>query len=231
MEQAELGRADKRLLHNGVSTMMLKATLTPATVGMASHQSSERSYAEIYVIEVTLRVPTVSYSKVRRLATILHTAFPNPVMLDICAEGRHLLSLAHKRKHQGKADAVVLEDMVDTEWIDATVARDRAFLGSLALNLLPHSDMFHFYGALMARVQALHLARHTGVYSIGTTSEERQGQIERLARLRALEEEADSLRRSLKQSTNFQQKMTLHMQLEKVKAALREARGGIVHEY
>ena len=102
-------------------------------------------------------------SHARRIAEVMHRAIPYPLVIVFVYGTTCALSLVHKRFSQAEKGAIVAEDFIITDWFDlsAPTPVQNAFLISLAVSALPHTQFFAFYSALVDRLVALDCARLT----------------------------------------------------------------------
>ena len=164
IEHGATTAADKRRIRDGVEKIRWLAALKPTTVGVAEFRDATREYLEIAVLTLTFR----SSARTVRLTEVVHRAVPYPVLL-IARQGDTLtFSLAHKRWSQGEAGKTVL----DGEVVAVDVGNGRtdpiaaAFCDSLDLTGRPRASLFALYQDWMDAVQALRVARITGVFSL-----------------------------------------------------------------
>lgn len=162
LEQGAPTAADKRQIQDGVEEMLWVAALKPTNIGVPAFRDDVREYLEIAVLAVTLRAG----AKSTRLIELIHRAIPYPVVL-VAAHGDTVsLSLAHKRRSQGEADEVVIEDVRRTTPFDTDTptTEEALFLASLAVSGLPNRDLFALYQGWLDRMAALEAARITGSF-------------------------------------------------------------------
>ena len=156
--------ADRRRIRDGLAETRWLAALKPTTVGLASYSDAAREYLEIAVLQLSLH----SGAHTDRITELLHRAVPYPVLLVAAQGDETQLSLAHKRWSQGEAGKTVL----DGEVVAVDVGNGRtdpiaaAFCDSLDLTGRPRASLFALYQDWMDAVQALRVARITGVFSL-----------------------------------------------------------------
>lgn len=84
---------DKRLINEGIDTVMWLAALKATTIGVPEYRDEAREYLEIAVLQADLRAG----ANANRLAELLHRAIPYPVFLVTQQGDDFSLSLAHMR--------------------------------------------------------------------------------------------------------------------------------------
>ena len=157
--------ADKRRIRKDIEEIRWLAALKPTTVGVAEYRDSAREYLEIAVLQLALRSGA---STTGRITELVHRAVPYPVLL-IERQGDEMeLSLAHKRWSQGETGKTVLDGDVVAAGISNGHADGItiAFCDSLTIARQPHGSLLALYQGWIDAVQALRVARVTGVFSI-----------------------------------------------------------------
>jgi hypothetical protein len=182
-ENAKLSATDKKTLSEDVDTITWAYTLKPSTIPIQPFVDEDCEYAELAVIQVNLKARKRS----ARLAEIIHRAIPYPVVLIFACESGIRISLATKRFSGAERDAVVVDEFFATDWIDLDSLRESesAFVDSLAVAALPHTDFKAFYQALVDRVISLDCATRTGSFVI----EPRHDHAQRNVRIKQMEKE------------------------------------------
>jgi len=114
--------ADKRAIADGIALCRWVATIKPETAAVSAYQDADRDYGEIHVLVVSFH----PQAKQDRLTTMLHRAVAYPIILlreTVGDDSAHhvSVSLAHQRRSQAAAQAVVL----DGEPVVAIIASPR----------------------------------------------------------------------------------------------------------
>ncbi|WP_111745653.1 DUF4391 domain-containing protein [Salinisphaera orenii] len=211
-ENADLTAADRRAFTDDIDTVTWQYTLKPATLNVNTYRDNERDYAELAVIEVSLRDP----KRIARLAELINRAIPYPMLLILVHEDRITLSTAHKRASRAEADTVIAEDMQLTQWLDPAALEpvEQAFLNSLALPELPQTHYHALYSAWHQRLLALACARLSGTFHVPESAEARTRQREALAACHQLENDIASLRAEIKKETRFNRQVELNTRIK-----------------
>ena len=176
--------ADKRHIREGIEEFRWLAALKPTTVGVAEYRDAAREYLEIAVLKLTLRSGVHS----ERLTELVHRAVPYPVLLATCQGDATELSLAHKRWSQGEVGKTVLDGGLVTVALGNGCVDELTteFCAALALSRQPRTSLYALYQGWISTVQALCVARVTGVFSIpvsGVEAEERAYALQEYGRL------------------------------------------------
>ena len=152
VDAAAPGASDKKLIDADLERIDWSATLSPATIGIASAANAPA----LQLLSLATRAePTV------RLLTLIHRAIPLPVVLVTAFADTVRVSLAPLRPAE-RVDAMVIERLVVTPALAAPNPSNQAFLASLAIGTLPRTDLGALYDALAERVEALVAANKAG---------------------------------------------------------------------
>ncbi len=188
LDNGALDATDKKCLKDDVENIRWLYTLKPSTINIAPHNDSQREYPEVAVVHVGLSRP----ERFRRIAQFINRSIPYPLVLlftcDIEGQASLAISLAEKRTNQADKEKWVIEDSIQTGWINLSDQADfeGCFLASLAIKNIPFQNFWHFYQALCQRVTAINCANHSGNFSLGDVSQSITAS-DRLTMLRDLE--------------------------------------------
>lgn len=210
--------ADRRQVTDGVDALTWAAVLKPATVGAPAYRDEVRDYAEIAVLVLALR-PS---ARPARLAELVHRAVPYPVVLVSTQGAGVSLSLAHKRRSQAEAGAVVADPPVATPPFDpaAPAAAEAAFLADLALAHQPTENLQSLYEGWMDRVTALVAARVTGRYALPAAAADGDARRDALDEHAHLEREIAAVRARAERETQLARRVELNLELHRLRARL-----------
>lgn len=231
-EQAEFGAAERRLFMEHVEQVTWQYTIKPENTRIQAFVDGLQEYKEIVVLQVQLKSP----KQVRRVAELVHRSIPYPLLLLLVDPARAepdpwrlAFSVAPKRVSQTDRAAMVVEEVLLTEWMELTepTTIQRAFLDSLALRNLPQRHLLALYMSLVDRFVALECAAVTESYQVRSGSEERQGRREQLAAVHTLMKEIGACRATLKKEPQFNRQVELSMRIKRLEAQLQQLRSGL----
>lgn len=214
--------ADRRLIAEGIDSVVWVAALKPTTVGVPVFVDDIREYLEIAVVSLTVRKAT----KPARLASLVHRAIPYPVLLILQDERQVGLSVAHKRRSLGEAGKVVLDeddvsvsldDVADAEWLPA-------FLDAIALSRQPRASMWTLYQGWVDTLVALVAAKLTRTFTVLASSPEAQARRAAASEYERTEAEIGRVRRLAARETQLSRQVELNQQLGRLRATVSEAR-------
>lgn len=220
-EQGAPTAADRRAIQEGVEELFWVAALKPTNVGVPAFRDVAREYLEIAVLTAAFR----QGAKASRLVELVHRAIPYPVVLISASSAsprETLFSVAHKRWSQGETGKVVIEDVHSTSPLhheagDPTVL---AFLGSLAVALLPRGNLFALYQGWVDRVSALEAGRITGAFVIPGASDQGGAVRDQLESHKALERELVLLRARAKREKQINRRVDLNLEIKRLEAEM-----------
>ncbi len=187
-KRGTLDATDKKCLKDDVDKIRWLYTLKPSTINIAPYNDSQREYPEVAVIHVELFRP----ERFKRIAHFINRSIPYPLVLlftcDIEGQASLAIGLADKRTNQADKQKWVIEDSIQTDWLDLSdqANTETEFLASLTIKNLPFQNFWKFYQALNQRVIAINCASHSGKFFLGDTSQSTTAN-DRLTMLRELE--------------------------------------------
>jgi hypothetical protein len=212
--------ADKRQIQDGIEELRWVATLKPTTVGIPAYSDAARDYAEVAVLTLLLR----GDAKRSRLGEIVHRAIPYPVFL-IVEHGPDLaVSLAHKRRSEGKADAVVLDGKIVDAPLSPTTATVEHCLSVLPLTHQPRTSLLALYQAWIDVLLTLHAAQRTGAFSPAASPAQAADRAAALEECSRLEAAIATLRVAASREKQVHRQVQLNLELRRLLDHLAAAR-------
>jgi len=209
--------ADKRRINEGIEEAQWVAILKPTTIGVPAFRDEEREYLEIAVLSVALRTK----AKAERLAELIHRAVPYPVFLLVAEGTRLTLSLAHKRRSRGEAEATVLdgEPVVATISDSDPLALHSPFCEALSLARQPRVDLYLLYQGWIDTVLALLAARVTGNFAITSSTDQAAARRVALNECARLDSEIARLRAVAAKEKQVARQVEMNLELKRAEAA------------
>jgi len=237
-KKAILDAADKKALKDDVEKIRWLYTLKPNTINIAHYKDQEREYPEIAILHVELSNP----DKHKRIAQFINRSIPYPLLLLFTynVEGEEMLSIAlsDKRINQIDKEKWVIEDSINTHWINLSSisAVEAEFLASLNVSDLPFSNFFAFYQALIERAVAIKCAEHNGKFSLdcgaaiteaGTDSFLGVTRLDKLRDLDNLESRRSEITNKLKKVKQMGRQIELNTQIKKINDRIAIIKGSL----
>lgn len=208
--------ADKRQIQDGIEELLWVAALKPTNIAVPAFRDDVREYLEIAVLTGTLRAS----AKPTRLIELIHRAIPYPVVLLTEQGGAISLSLAHKRRSQGEAGEVVVEEVRRTAPFhpNSLTAEEAHFLASLAVSGLPNRNLFALYQGWLDRVAALEAAQITGTFTPPDSDGRAQGLREGLDVRTRLQRDLATLRAQAEKEKQLNRRVELNLEIKRLEA-------------
>jgi len=221
LENGILDATDKNYLKNDVEKIRWLYTLKSSTLNIAPYKDSEREYPEVVVLHVELS----NIMHATRIANFFQRSIPYPLVLiftsNIEEQLNILISLADKRINQADKEKWVVEDAIQTDWINLSDKNEAEskFLESMAINKLSFANFFEFYKSLTQRVIAIKCASHSGEYLLGSQDSNLQGKktenrLELLRKIEQLESQKSSINNKLKKENQMGKKVELNTKVK-----------------
>lgn len=159
MEQIK-GQADRKAFDAAVERLDWLATLSPASVGVASANVDGSVVEEVQVFALVVR-----QEPVKRLLQVIHQALPYPLVMVTQWPGATAARLSLWPRYRADGDMLLI-DLAASEATDA-------FAASIELARLPRADLALLYDGLVERAQALWSSRVAQApFRLPTTAEE-----------------------------------------------------------
>jgi hypothetical protein len=228
-EHTDLDAKDKQALKSDVDKIRWLYTLKPSTINIAPFSDDVREYGEIAVLSVELS----NVKQVERIGHLINRAIPYPVVIFFCHRNGLLqadteeqgsseqlaVCLADKRTNKADKDKWVIEELQVSPWISLSsiASANQAFLTSLKLTGLPHSNFWQLYQALLDRVLALQCAAISGRFRLLSSQTDNEAhkvnQRLQLQRYHQVVQNIKKLRAKIKQS-EFSQQVILNTEIK-----------------
>lgn len=226
-EHADLDAKDKKTLKDDVDKIRWLYTLKPSTINIAPYTDDRRDYGELAFLYVELS----NTKSAERIGQLINRAVPYPLVIFFVnseskgteVTGEQLaICLADKRTNKADQTKWVIEDFQLSPWLSLsnTTAIAKVFFNSLKFSSLPHSNFWHFYQSLMARVQALQCAEVSGRFFL-VDGEAAERQRLHLQHYRQTEQSIKKLRANIKQA-EFSQRVVLNIQIKQQEQRLKQ---------
>jgi hypothetical protein len=211
--------ADKRQIQDGIEEIVWVAALKPTNIGVPAFEDVVRQYLEIAVLTVELRPA----ARPPRLIELIHRAIPYPLVLVTRQSEAVSLSLAHKRRSQGEAGKVVIEEVRHVAVNpDATSVQESEFLASLAVSHLPSRDLFTLYDGILARLAVLEAARVTGRFVVPADAGAAVALAEALEARARIEHQLVALRAQARREKQINRRVQINLEISNLERNLSE---------
>lgn len=217
-ERGSRTAAERRLIKETVNKVDWIASLKSATIGVQAYKDETREYQELQVFHAELR----GKAKVSKFMELFHGSIAYPLLLVVSFEKEITISVAHKRNSLSEKGAVV----IDGDIIAAAIASLQpensvnAFINSLAVSSLPHTDLFDFYNGWVASITGQIVERRISKFSLPASPEDAASMRIAVAECQRIEGRMVSIRKEAAKEKQMSRQVELNMELQQLQAAL-----------
>jgi hypothetical protein len=260
IDNNELSSQDKKLVTDVIQSIEWQNTLKPETLNVAVYVTDTVEYIEIAVIRVVLKNAgneTNSKNKFKfnslllsKVAKLLHTLIPYPVILLLELGEELAISLADKRINQADKSKLVIEYIYNSDWLSSMglTENENAFLNDFSLKNVSSLNYFELYQDFISMLIGLETSKISGHYlsknslyknnagknlltaqndsepelkaSTSFVEKSNEDKTALLKELEGLEVELSSIRNKIKKETQMNTKMCLNVEARKIKQAI-----------
>lgn len=246
IDNNELSSQDKKLVTDVIQSIEWQNTLKPETLNVAVYVTDTVEYIEIAVIRVVLKnagketnnknKSEFNSSLLNKVAKLLHTLIPYPVILLLELDEELAISLADKRINQADKSKLVIENIYNSDWLSSTglTENENAFLNDFSLRNVSSLNYFELYQDFISMLIALDVSCLSGVYrtkciqgdstELKFVAKSNEDQTIYLHQLKSLEADLAGIRNRLKKETQMNQKLKLNMAAKKIKLSINNIR-------
>lgn len=210
--QTDLSTTEKELFTSDIEGMHLMSVMNQQSMNIPNYQDDEFNYAEVVWIYVELRFT----KNINKIASAIHKAIPNPVVLIMSSsEGQILLSTSHKRLNKNDKTKVVVEQPTMTDWFNPKEENTPYFklLNALVVSNLSFENLNSVYNDIHQWIRCEELIQLVG--TIPTSSENREVAVRILSNVQKHRKEVEQLQLEQKGQVEFGAKMDLHMKIKR----------------
>ncbi|MBM7707204.1 hypothetical protein JOD03_002143 [Chryseomicrobium aureum] len=210
--QTDLSTTEKELFTSDIEGMHLISVMNQQSMNIPSFQDDEFNYSEVVWIYVDLRIT----KNINKIASAIHKAIPNPVVLVAgSSEGRILLSTSHKRLNKNDKTKVVVEQPTITDWFNPR-EEDTAyskFLNALVVSNLSFENLYSIYEDIQQLIKCEEVIQLVG--TIPTSKDKREEVVNILRNVQKHRKNIEQLQLEQKGQVDFGKKMELHMKIKR----------------
>lgn len=213
-ENANLTPADKDIFTDTINKITWLYCLKPETINIQPYKDDIREYIEIEFIEVELK----EEKKVNRIAEIIMRTIPYPMVLIFELNNKLKLYAAHQRANLSDSNKNTIEEFVSTEWLDD----NSQLFDKLDIQKMRFTNFYALYSDIVDAISLYNAA------TIIPTDVEMSGEEARKLTLeiQGLEKEIASLKSKLNNETQFNKKMELNIEINKLNKRKVQLLGG-----
>ena len=236
-DMGSLSSAQQKALQEQVESIWLSAQLTPDKTNIPKYKTDKYEYIECLVIEVQLKNHqawlNLSLKQLKTLHEIFHKAIPYALILILHSGVQSQLSLAEKFINQADSttEKLIMGDLVQTSWINLNnlPSEEQQFLNVIRYNQLNKQNLYQLYQSLIQRFTALLLAKQTGKFELTQPTDQNaqtgiDQQRQKLKVIMQLDREITELKNRIENCIQFNEKVELNMQLQKLNTQLKQVK-------
>lgn len=209
-KNVQMSAADKRSFDSFISTIRLYAAFQPDTINIPVYKDEIRDYSSVVVLLVTVKGEKIP----SRLAEVIMHAIPYPMMLFFLYGEKWQLWMTGEHVNPSNPSQMVLENMVHSEWMNENQA-------PFAISEVRFTNLYDFYTELLDTFSK-YLAAQKGMIHVTDGTEARKF----LYSMEELEKEIDRKRVQLKKEDRFARRVSLNVEIQKLKAQLQRMKEG-----
>lgn len=209
-QNVQMSAADKRSFDSLISSIRLYAVFQPDTINIPVYKDEIKDYSSVVVLLAAVREEQIPF----RLAEIIMHAIPYPMMLFFLYGEKWQLWMASEHVNPSNPVQMVLENMVHSEWMD----EEKAFF---VISEARFTNLYDFYTDLLDTFSK-YLAVQKGMVHVTDGIKAR----ENLVSMEELGKEIDRKRVQLKKEDRFARRVSLNVEIQKLKAQLQQMKEG-----
>lgn len=209
-KNVQMSAADKRSFDSFISTIRLYAAFQPDTINIPVYKDEIRDYSSVVVLLVTVKGKKIP----SRLAEVIMHAIPYPMMLFFLYGEKWQLWMTGEHVNPSNPSQMVLENIVHSEWADEEKA-------PFVISEARFTNLYDFYTDLLDTFSK-YLAVKKGMAHVADGIKARES----LVFMEELEKEIDRKRAQLKRENRFARRVSLNVEIQKLKAQLQQMKEG-----
>jgi hypothetical protein len=216
IENFSLKANEKKILSSDIENITLEYLLNKNNINIAPFIDEENDYSEIAFIKVEI----LNQSKLKPIATIIQY-IPYPLIVFFIYKNLLCINIAPKRINKNDGTKLVVEELYFTKWIDLEHSSplEQDFIKSLEVQNHPFTDFLSFYNSYLDKIVAFNASVYSGSLNV---NEDTKAILDKIA---LCETKIAELKNKIKKETNFNEKVTLNIELKKSKDTMEDLKG------
>jgi len=212
-ENAGLSKSDNDLFAD-VKKITVLYQLSSDKINIPQYIDDVRNYPFINFLEVQL----LKDVKTKRLAEIIMRSIPSPMVLFFKLEDKMRFYVAHQRTNQADNSKNTIEEYNSTEWLE----RDSPLFEKLDIRQMRFTNFYDLYSDIVDVISIYNA--NTMMQSEKELTGEQARQLS--ASIEAIEQEIASLKTKLKKEIQFNRKMEINIEINKLEKQKNSTIGG-----
>ncbi len=228
--QTQNSASTQKLLQETLSSINLVAHITPNNSNISAYQDEQSEYLELMVIQCMLKDKLPSQSQCTQLHRLFHQHIPYPVVLEIITTNGESAqwSLAHKTINQADTsnEKLVVQEIIQTHWLPLATPDTllENLFAAVEFNQQPKQHLLALYEALQQHLVSYLLALSLNKTSLKDAApayaESLDEKRDTLHKVQQLKQEIAALENKRNKTQQFNEKVELNMEIQKLKAQL-----------
>ena len=210
-QAADLNSKDQNIFTKNVKKIIWLYSLKKSNINIDPFENEKIKYNEVEIIEVKMK----KLEEIDRIAFILQTFIPYPILLIFHFHEQLKLCVAHKREHKSDKSKITITDLRMTKWINLleTDTFDEKLFQKLQLENLNHTNFYTLYRDITDNIIIYNGSKEAGK-PLQSTAEEIK---EVNNQIYEINKKIKTLQTELKKETQFNKQTEINIQLHKLK--------------
>ena len=202
-QQGNLSRDDEKIFVDFIDKIEMSYVLDSSNINIDVFINEEYNYTAIGYMKVSLK----KGDKVEKIAKIIQSNIPNPLVIVFEYGNKVCISSSLKRVNKGDKSKVVVEDINTTSWIDLDSIDDNSerFINSIKLSSLDYSNFYNFYKMIDDKIYTFKNLEVVGEYK-EDDSQSIEDTKEIIEKINSYNEELKKIVTKIKKETQFNKK-------------------------
>lgn len=209
-EQGQLSKEEKQLLNEQIEKVIWHYSMKPEVLNIDAYKDEQREYPEIEVIEVKI----ASKEKAKKVAKMIMTAIPYPMVLQVTCQNEALLVLGDNVINHNDTSKNVLKEMVMIkEWLDVDnlTSKEQTFLEAMQIGHLSSRNLYKLYQGLIGEIIRFNASLLTEQYIETLNIEVIKEQYNAII---TIDQKIEDLRSKIKKESQFNKRLELNVQVK-----------------
>ena len=218
IENFSLKAHEKKLLSSDVESITLEYLLNKDNINITPFVDEEYDYSEVAFIKVELS----NLNKFKSIANIIQY-IPYPLIVFFSYKDSFCINLSPKRINKNDSTKLVVEESLFTKWLNlhSITQLEKDFIKSLEIQNHPFTDFLSFYNSYIDTIVAFNASVYSGSLNV---HEDTKVILDEIA---ICETKIIELKNKIKKETNFNDKVSMNIELKKVKDKLNKLKSKI----
>lgn len=214
-ENVDINKDERKILSECIEKIEIAYVLNSNNINIQPYKDENIEYESIAFINVKMR----KKDKILKIAELLNSSIPNPIVLIFQFEDNINISTAHKRLNKGDKNKTIFENINCTGWINLNDLKDLQldFFNAINFTNLPHTNFYEFYSTVDEAVFLYDNFNITNNFNISQNDEERILKKEMIEKLNELELNLKNIKISIAKETQFNKKAELNVKGSRIK--------------